>query len=323
MDATGGLCLDVQNNTVGQNLILNTCNMNNINQLFNFVPSNPNLLPAGFSTIMNVATKSCICLNLVNNPLAQCSCASTSYDGSQYWTISNSPDTNTDNTYIISSITGFQFNNAGGSSATYNPVYGYTTSSGGVMARWYFIPYANYFQIRNVGTDMCIDSKGISTATMSENTCDTTFTNTNQLYVITPSSSQSPPTTWTQIVNAVSNKCLQSISNQRVVQNECGNGTDTTTWFTLKYIGSQVYSILAYTGMALDGGTQVQSLNANGNSYQQWYPIPKGAYWYIVNHGTNACIEIPGGVTTDGTQTQGNPCNLTDKNQQFIFVLAK
>ncbi len=131
-------------------------------------------------------------------------------------------------------------------------------------------------------------------------------------------------TTWYNIVNQTSGKCLDAAgwgtSNGTVVQQwACGSQQSNQEWQFQSH-GNNVYTIvnrnapaqvLDVTNLATADFSPIQTWTYGGGSNQQWTPIANGSYFVIKGVGSSRCLDVYHSSTANGVQMEIFDCNNT------------
>jgi len=137
----------------------------------------------------------------------------------------------------------------------------------------------------------------------------------------TPSGTISP-TTWYQVINLNSNKCVDdagwgTTTGSLVQQWACGSAQFNQQWQFRPTSGGyyQVVSRHAPTlvwdvaGVSTADGGKIHLWTYVGGNNQQWLPqAVSGGYRFLARH-TGKCLDVPSSSTADGIQLQQQACN--------------
>ena len=131
-------------------------------------------------------------------------------------------------------------------------------------------------------------------------------------------------TTWYNIVNQTSGKCLDAAghgtSSGTVVQQwACGNQQLNQEW-QFQSQGNNVYTIvnrgapaevLDVANVATADFSPIQTWTYGGGSNQQWTPVANGNYFVIKGAGSGRCLDVYHSSTDNGVQMEIFDCNNT------------
>jgi Ricin-type beta-trefoil lectin domain/Concanavalin A-like lectin/glucanases superfamily/Fibronectin type III domain len=197
--------------------------------------------------------------------------------------------------------------NAGGLNVIGNPIQLSTCLAGDASQQW--TPGANGSLV-NPATGMCLDDPHSTTVNGTQldlYTCNSTAAQEWRL-----------PYTGLNYAGAlksgIAGKCVDdtgsSIANGNKIQLYTCNGDKAQDWVvssdgTVRAFGA----CLDNTGGVAANGNPIQLWTCiPGEADQQWEPGPDG---YLVNPGTNMCLDDPHSTTVDGTQLDLYVCNGT------------